>query len=151
MWLAFSRIRADRELACDAIALSHANEGENKSYGQAIIKLLEDFTPPAPVAGLVGILEDKRQIKRRIAMIAEFKNESQYSGLAPVLALAITLVSLTDAQTVDINNAAQVASPSKGSAVTLRRLPDFRSRLRDICDPGRARLAQCMAAVVLGA
>lgn len=46
VWLAFSRMRADRELACDAIALSHANEGENKLYGQAIIKLLEDFTPP---------------------------------------------------------------------------------------------------------
>ncbi|MBI2949392.1 MAG: PD40 domain-containing protein [Verrucomicrobia bacterium] len=99
VWLAFSRMRADRELACDALALSRAGDGDREAYGETIIKLLESFVRPAPMAGLVGILEDKQQMKRRIAMIAQFTNRSGWSVLAPVLLLATGLVSLTDAQT----------------------------------------------------
>lgn len=70
IWFAFARMRADRELACDELALSFAKADENKAYGQAIIKLLEGFARPAVLPGLVGILEDKQQIKKRIEMIA---------------------------------------------------------------------------------
>ena len=34
VWLAFCRLRADRELACDALALLRAETGENASYGR---------------------------------------------------------------------------------------------------------------------
>jgi bla regulator protein BlaR1 len=77
VWFAFARMRADRELACDALALSYANEREAKPYGQTILKLLDCFTRPAAVAGLVGILERPQQMKRRIAMIAQFKNRRE--------------------------------------------------------------------------
>ena len=43
VWLAFNRMRVDRELACDALALSYAKEEENQPYGRTIIKLLEGF------------------------------------------------------------------------------------------------------------
>lgn len=98
VWLAFSRMRADRELACDELALSFAKADENKSYGQAIIKLLEGFTRPTVLPGLVGILEDKKQMKRRITMIAQFKQITQWSAVAVALLLALGLVTLTDAQ-----------------------------------------------------
>jgi bla regulator protein BlaR1 len=72
IWLGFGRWRADRELACDAMALDAAGPEQNREYGQTILRLLEGFTPRAAVPGLVGILEDKRQLRRRIAMIAEY-------------------------------------------------------------------------------
>ena len=37
VWLAFHRMRVDRELACDALALSYAKEEENQPYGRTII------------------------------------------------------------------------------------------------------------------
>ena len=99
VWFAFARMRADRELACDELALSFAKAEENKSYGQAIIKLLEGFTRTEVLPGLVGILEDKQQMKERIVMIAQFKKVTQWSAVAFTLLLTLGLVTLTDAQT----------------------------------------------------
>jgi Tol biopolymer transport system component/beta-lactamase regulating signal transducer with metallopeptidase domain len=98
VWVAFSRLRVDRELACDELALSFAKAGENKSYGQAIIKLLEGFSRPAVLPGLVGILEDTQQMKRRIKMIAQFKKVTNWSAGAVTLLLTLGIVTLTDAQ-----------------------------------------------------
>ena len=99
VWYAFSRMRVDRELACDALALSYAEEMENQSYGQTIIKLLEGFSRPAIAPGLVGILENKTQLKERINMIAKFKKTNRWPALAIVLFTGLGLVALTDAQT----------------------------------------------------
>ena len=71
VWFAFHRMRIDRKLACDALALTHEGEKENRPYGQTIIKLLENFSRPAVAPGLAGILEIKNQMQRRISMIAQ--------------------------------------------------------------------------------
>ncbi len=99
VWLAWSRMRLDRELACDDLALSRTREGENRLYGETIIKLLEGFSRPAVSPGLAGILENKNQIKRRISMIAQFKRNQRWPWLALSVTAALALVTLTDAQT----------------------------------------------------
>ncbi|MSU22716.1 MAG: hypothetical protein EXS32_02720 [Opitutus sp.] len=99
VWFAFARMRADRELACDELALSFARAEENKPYGHAIIILLEGFARPAALPGLVGILEDKTQMQKRITMIAQFKKMTQWSAAAIGLVGVLGLVTLTDAQT----------------------------------------------------
>ncbi|MDA1278375.1 MAG: hypothetical protein O2960_30650, partial [Verrucomicrobia bacterium] len=99
LWFAFHRMRADREVACDELALARANEAESKPYGQTVLKVLEGFTGPTAIPGLVGILEDKTQIKRRIHMIAQFKKNSAWPVLATVVLMGLGLGSLTDAQT----------------------------------------------------
>ena len=77
VWLAFHRMRVDRELACDALALSYAKEEENQPYGRTIIKLLESFGCSAWAPSMAGTVENKNQMKERISMIAKFrKNES---------------------------------------------------------------------------
>jgi beta-lactamase regulating signal transducer with metallopeptidase domain/Tol biopolymer transport system component len=118
VWFAFARMRADRELACDELALSFADAGESKSYGQAIIKLLEGFSRPAGLPGLVGILEDKQQMKRRITMIAQFRQTNPYPSVALVLLLTLGLATLTDAQSskTTVTSAAQTASPTRDGA-----------------------------------
>ncbi len=101
VWLAFSRMRTDREVACDALAIELAGADENRSYGETIIKLLETMARPSLTPALVGILEDRDQLHTRIAMIARFGRASRWSWLAGPLLLALALVTLTDAQTTD--------------------------------------------------
>jgi beta-lactamase regulating signal transducer with metallopeptidase domain len=76
VWLAFHRMRSNRELACDALMLSRTQGEGTQDYGRAIVSLLEHFSVPQPLPGLAGILESKSQLKRRIAMITQFQKNS---------------------------------------------------------------------------
>jgi len=101
VWLAFHRMRVDRELACDALALSYVREEENQAYGHTIIKLLESFGRPAWAPSLAGAVENKNQMKERIRMIAKFRKTNRGLALAVVLFAGLGLITLTDAQTAD--------------------------------------------------
>ncbi len=95
VWLAFYRMRADRELACDALALSCAQAAENESYGLTIVKLLEGFGKSGWHPGLTGILENKQQMKERIGMIAKFRKTERGIALAAFLLAGLTLATVT--------------------------------------------------------
>jgi beta-lactamase regulating signal transducer with metallopeptidase domain len=101
VWLAFSRMRVDRELACDALALSHVADKENKPYGRTMVKLLESFGDSLRVPSLAGIVEDKQQMKERINMIAKYQKTNRGPALAGLLLIGLGLLTLTDAQTAD--------------------------------------------------
>lgn len=111
VWLAFHRLRADRELACDAMALSYAKSGENESYGLTIVKLLEGFGRSVWAPSLAGILEDKKQTKERIRMIAKFHKTNRGLALAVSLFAGLALVTLTDAQSGDRPSAGSASPP----------------------------------------
>ena len=98
MWFAFGRMRADRELACDGLAISMMDADEPPRYGQTIVNLLENFSQVRYVPSVAGILEDKSQIERRIKIIAKFKktSRSQWAG-AMLLLAALACVVLTNA------------------------------------------------------
>ena len=98
VWLGFARWRADRELACDALALEAAGAEHNQEYGRTILRLLENFTERTALPGVVGILEDRRQLRRRIEMIARFRPASRWSALAAVLVGLLAAGCLTDAK-----------------------------------------------------
>jgi bla regulator protein blaR1 len=98
VWLAVTRLHEDRELACDALALSRVEKQERTAYGQTVLRLLDQFRTPALVPGLVGMSSTHDQVKRRILMIATFRNRSRYSLLFGAATLAVALVTLTDAR-----------------------------------------------------
>jgi beta-lactamase regulating signal transducer with metallopeptidase domain len=98
VWLGFNRWRADRELACDALALEAAGPEQNREYGKTILRLLEGFTYRVAAPGLVGILEDKRQLRRRIGMIAAYVPARRWSMTAIALIIGLAITCLTDAQ-----------------------------------------------------
>lgn len=99
VWYGLHRMRIDRELACDALALSRGQADKYYEYGRTIVHLLEKFSQPQRLPGLAGILEDKSQLKRRITMIARFKKGSyRWSVLAVVLLTVLSCVVLTNAQ-----------------------------------------------------
>ncbi|MHC4535897.1 MAG: M56 family metallopeptidase [Planctomycetota bacterium] len=98
IWLAFYRIRSDRELACDALVLAQTHGSESKDYGRTIVSLLERFSHPRHLPAMAGILETKSQLKRRIKMIAKFKKTSRSRWAGAVLLLAVlACVVLTNA------------------------------------------------------
>jgi len=98
IWLAFRRLHADRELACDALALQCSKSSEASEYGGAILRLLERFAKPRLQTGVAGILEDGSQLKRRMKMIAHFSPKSlRWSPLAMALMTALMVIGLTSA------------------------------------------------------
>ncbi len=125
VWLAFSRMRMDRELACDALALSHAEEGDHKPYGLTIVKLLENFGNSLQAPSMAGIVEDKKQMKERISMIAKFHKTDRGLALTALLLAGLALVTLTDAQTAK-NTMPSEPNASKGVwAVRFEPVGDF--------------------------
>lgn len=98
VWYAFHRLRVDRELACDDLALRHAGPGESRAYGHTLVGLAETWGRTRYVASLAGIAEGRSNLKRRIRRIARFQYDARtWSVLALAVATALTLVSLTDA------------------------------------------------------
>lgn len=99
IWFAFRRMRADQEMAADALALSTTGPEESQRYGRTIVGLIERFSRPQYLPSLAGILENPSRIERRIRAIAGFKGDS--SG-RPSWALALVVflgcVALTDAR-----------------------------------------------------
>lgn len=101
LWYAFYRMRMDRELACDALALSCLQPEESEQYGQTILDLLDHFCTVRRVPGMAGILEDKSQIKERIMQISLFtRNSYRWSALACVMLALVASLVLTNANTV---------------------------------------------------
>lgn len=157
VWFAFRRMRSDRELACDAMVLAYTHDGERKPYGKTVIKVLEGFTKATAIPGLVGILEEKHEIKRRIRMITQFKKTSPWSIQALVLIIALSFISLTDGENSKVAKyspeESQIAKKGKepvfvtsslddtsGASLSLKKLMDlpyefFRSQ--DISSDGR--------------
>ena len=76
LWFAFARMRADRELACDARVLSIDAADHRAEYGGALLKLQGAAPPRALSLGFVGIFERGSEIKSRIREIASHRRSS---------------------------------------------------------------------------
>ena len=98
VWFAASRIREERELACDELALSCLEEDERLGYGRTILKLLERFRAATPIPALVGIVNHKRKMKRRLLMITNYRNRVRFSMVFAAALAVVGVVGLTDAR-----------------------------------------------------
>lgn len=97
VWLAFRRMRADREVAADALALAALRPAEPRQYAETLIELAQFFSRPAPLAAVAGILEGHADLKRRIASIARPRRISRMQTiLMPILVVLVGCVGLTD-------------------------------------------------------
>ncbi len=98
LWWGFARMRADRESACDTLALGHLEPKDRVTYGEAIIKVIEELARPVIAPGLLGLSEDRMQIQRRLEKILSYRKPSSWSALASLLIVALALLGLTDAK-----------------------------------------------------
>ncbi|HEV8293456.1 MAG TPA: M56 family metallopeptidase, partial [Tepidisphaeraceae bacterium] len=97
LWLAFARIRAERELACDELVLKTSQPDERREYGNTMIKLLQAFSGGGALPGAVGILEGQAPLRRRITMIAHFERKQSRTWIALLTTLILAMICLTDA------------------------------------------------------
>lgn len=75
LWFAFARMRADRELACDARVLSIDATDRRAEYGGALLKLQCAAPGRALSLGFVGIFERGSEIKSRIREISAHRQD----------------------------------------------------------------------------
>ncbi len=121
VWYAFHQMQADRESACDALALSYGSDQERQAYGRTIIKVLERYSCRAMSPGMAGILENRNQMKARIRMIRQFKKTDGWPVAAVALFMGLALVGFTGVQS-SAGSALTTVNPGsaipKASAVT---------------------------------
>ncbi|HEX3718235.1 MAG TPA: M56 family metallopeptidase [Verrucomicrobiae bacterium] len=98
LWLAFARVRADRELAADALALAQVGGANRVAYGETILKVVENLANFSTQAGLVGIAENKARLKERLRAIAQSGATRNWKWAAVGIAVAVAAVGLTDAR-----------------------------------------------------
>ncbi len=91
--LAFRRMRADRELACDALALSVMGRDEARAYGHTVVRQLERLDAARRLPVLAALTGDKTRIKQRIALIAGF-DRTGYQRSPLTIAFVVSLVCL---------------------------------------------------------
>lgn len=99
LWYAYSRMREDQEITCDALVLSCIDPNESKDYAMTIIKLMERLSQPLQSPGIASISGNKKQLMRRIKMIKLFKkNTYKWSALGLTVLLLLCAVALTNAK-----------------------------------------------------
>ena len=104
LWIAIRRMNADREEACDALAVRTLKQGERTAYAQSLLEITEQFAIPhrfslCQPAGLVGISETGNFLYRRLHMIQEKRTwKRRWKILALLAVLCIGATTLTDAQ-----------------------------------------------------
>ncbi|MFJ8527386.1 M56 family metallopeptidase [Bacillus sp. NPDC094106] len=102
LWYAYSCMREDQELACDAFALTFIDSEEQIAYGHTIITLLEHYSSYYQAPSLANLSRNKRTLKRRILMIKKFKKKSyRLSALGVIAIVAVASVSLLNASTTE--------------------------------------------------
>jgi|GEM_PF-7044658 len=96
VWLCGRIARLDCELACDEYVIARADPGEPADYGVALLKILARVRTRTPVVSVVGIFESKKQLKKRIQMIANYRASTFGRVLVgSVLLVVVVFVSAT--------------------------------------------------------
>nr|MDE6852348.1 BlaR1 family beta-lactam sensor/signal transducer [Lachnospiraceae bacterium] len=97
VWYALLEMRCEREIACDSSVLQMLPETEYENYGNTLINFAEKISL-SPFPFVTGIGGNKKQIRKRILNIANYRKESHgqkiQSRLACSFIMAIFLVLL---------------------------------------------------------
>ena len=104
IWYCFRRIRQDMEIAADELVLSILESTEYKDYGRALLAALEGFAAPKLAPKLLGMVDDRKNIERRLNMIKMagfFKSRRRLALVVGILCFAVScVVLLTSGQTI---------------------------------------------------
>ncbi|HDR7675820.1 beta-lactam sensor/signal transducer [Bacillus wiedmannii] len=126
LWYAYSCMREDQELACDALALTCIDSEEQIAYGHTIISLLEHYSSYYQVPSLANFSKNKRMLKRRILMIKKFQKKSyRWSALGAVAVIAVSSVSLLNARADMPTNPEKQQIEVKNNRKELKTQPDI--------------------------
>jgi bla regulator protein blaR1 len=77
VWIAFRKMRLDREIACDYAVLSSLDENCHREYGMTIINFIDQVSRQKNFILANQFNGSKKQIKSRIERIASYTKESK--------------------------------------------------------------------------
>ena len=110
LWLAFFRVRMDREAACDADVLRDATPEHRVAYGHALLKLESESPGSGLCLGFVGIVQRGTSLRSRLELIA-FPTQTPLPMKTLLLAVSTALTFL------GVTKAADTPQKSTGSGV----------------------------------
>lgn len=114
LFYAFYKMREDCEQACDESVLKKIAPAEYRSYGKTILNLLGRYSRSFVLASASGLITRKSSVKRRIIMIANYKNRTLLATLCTaLLTILVGCSALTNASTKPLNK--PVPSAPSGS------------------------------------
>ena len=102
VWWAASRLRAERELICDAIALRGLHDRDRAHYGRALIRTVEAACRPRFASpALAPSFTRKSELKRRLAMTQSSHHPPHpllrlVAVVAAIAAIAVTLPAVAE-------------------------------------------------------
>ncbi|MEO3945308.1 M56 family metallopeptidase [Gorillibacterium sp. CAU 1737] len=82
-------MREDQETACDALAMTRLAPGERKEYGLTILKLAERLASPLLLIEAARMSTSRKELRRRMTLIAKPRQGSLASTLAGLAALLV--------------------------------------------------------------
>jgi beta-lactamase regulating signal transducer with metallopeptidase domain len=99
VWLALARLRGDREAARDLDVLRRHRRVAPRDYGRTILRVVRMAGADGAPATSVAVLESRRDVKRRIAMIANHDGRRRglvAGGLAALALLLMTVLAASE-------------------------------------------------------
>lgn len=82
-------LKEDQEAACDALAMSRLVPGDRREYGLTILKLAESLSVSRLRAGTASLSGSRRELRRRMILIASPKRTSLAGVLLGLAAVGI--------------------------------------------------------------
>jgi beta-lactamase regulating signal transducer with metallopeptidase domain len=120
-WFVRSRLKTERELACDALVVGVIGAARSTSYGHTLIRIVErlseavadSWSPPAAAPGLISFLGRAAALKARLRHLPRSTaGNSRKAQIAAWLVMGVLVVTgLTDAKS-DTNGAVPVIETS---------------------------------------
>jgi bla regulator protein BlaR1 len=104
VWLAIQKMKADRELACDACVLNALEPREVLLYGQTILEVLKTFASRQEQRQAIGLYGAgaRKQLERRLIMIKGYKKGSyKLTAVSILCVIAVCAGTLTNAAAPD--------------------------------------------------
>lgn len=124
IWYAYSCMREDQELACDALALIYLDSEEQLAYGHTIINLLEHYSSYYQAPSLANLSRNKRTLKRRILMIKKFQKRSyRWSAIGFVTIAAISALTLLNAHAEETQQVTKEQKIGKSGTHNINKYP----------------------------
>ena len=118
VWLAVRTARADCEVACDEFVMQRTASAEPTAYGASLLKVLGAAGGRTGTSAALGVFETRKQLKRRIQMIAHYRTPSRGRTLigaalvAAVVAVAATRESRAQEPAADGAEAVTTTAPA---------------------------------------
>jgi beta-lactamase regulating signal transducer with metallopeptidase domain len=92
VWFAARMARMDCELACDEFVMRRISPDGTCAYGATLLKVLGIVRGQSPTPAVLGILENKQLLKRRIQLIADYRTWPTGRVLAGLVFLALLAI-----------------------------------------------------------